>query len=151
MGAAIPVGLLLAYNLVSTGQLVHPAYDYLYRLEARGYPSLGYQPDWAIEDSALPAPEPRDHAASRRRTSCPTDAARRARASTTTRSARSRGATRGLFDVGCPLAVPSDVGMSVLLTSPAFLLALAVARGGYGRSRLVTGAILAIVLVASST
>ena len=31
------------------------------------------------------------------------------------------GAVRGLFDVGCPLAVPRDTGMSVLLTSPAYL------------------------------
>ena len=57
------------------------------------------------------------------------------------------GATRGLFDPACPLAVPSDIGMSVVLTSPAFLLALG-ALGRFGRSRLVTGSVLAILLVA---
>ena len=31
---------------------------------------------------------------------------------------------RGLFDPECPLAVPNDIGMSVILTSPAYLLAL---------------------------
>jgi hypothetical protein len=55
-------------------------------------------------------------------------------------------ATRGLFDIDCPLAVPSDVGMSVLLSSPAFLLMLPALRG-YGRRRLVTGAALATLLV----
>ena len=33
IGAAIPVGLLLAYNLATTGHVFHPAYDYLYQLE----------------------------------------------------------------------------------------------------------------------
>ena len=33
------------------------------------------------------------------------------------------GAQRGLFDADCPLALPRDIGMSILLTSPAFLLA----------------------------
>ena len=57
-----------------------------------------------------------------------------------------RGVARGLFDVSCPLAVPRDLGMSVLLTSPAYLLLLPALRR-YGRSRLVTGATIAIVLV----
>ncbi len=56
------------------------------------------------------------------------------------------GATRGLFDLDCPLAVPRDVGMSVLLTSPAFLLMLPALRR-YGRSRLVTGAAIAVLLI----
>ena len=85
---AIPIGGLLAYNLVSTGHLFHPAYDYQYRMEAWGYPALGYRPDWAIEDlrylpqnlalmltrlpELLPACEP--------------------------------GASRGIFEVACPYA-----------------------------------------------
>jgi hypothetical protein len=56
------------------------------------------------------------------------------------------GAQRGLFDPDCPLALPRDVGMSILLTSPAFLLMIPVLRR-YGRSRLVTGAALAVLLV----
>src|SRR4029453_11496232 len=53
----------------------------------------------------------------------------------------------GLFDVSCPLAVPRDTGMSVILTSPAYLLAIPVLRR-YGRSRLVTGAVLAVGFIA---
>ena len=50
LGAAIPILLLLAYNLGTTGQLLHPAYDYLYRLETAAYTGLGYRADWAVED-----------------------------------------------------------------------------------------------------
>jgi hypothetical protein len=51
LGALIPVGLLLAYNLMTSGEILHPAYDYLYRLEALAYPSLGYHPGWGVEDA----------------------------------------------------------------------------------------------------
>ena len=122
LGAAIPIGLLLAYNLVTAGQVVHPAYDYLYRIETAGYPSLGYRPDWAIEDPRylpqnlgimlfLPPDVLPDRLPD-------------ALGYFDTPVCTEPGATRGLFDPACPLAVPSDVGMSVLLTSPAFLLAL---------------------------
>ena len=57
------------------------------------------------------------------------------------------GAARGLFDAACPLAVPRDTGMSVLLTSPAYFLALPIL-GAFGRSRLVTGALIAVVAIA---
>ncbi|HEY6013967.1 MAG TPA: hypothetical protein VIU37_08165, partial [Candidatus Limnocylindrales bacterium] len=50
VGAALPIGLLVLYNLVTTGHVFHPAYEYLYALEANGYPSLGYHPDWSMED-----------------------------------------------------------------------------------------------------
>jgi hypothetical protein len=38
--------------------------------------------------------------------------------------------------------------MSILLTSPAYLLALPAIRWGYGHSRVVTGAALAVLLIA---
>ena len=38
------------YNLVSTGQLIQPGYQYLYELEASFYTNLGYHLDWSIED-----------------------------------------------------------------------------------------------------
>jgi hypothetical protein len=145
VGAAIPVFILLLYNVLTTGQVFHPAYDHLYRLESVGYPSLGYHPDWGAEDprylpqnlgialfgtpdlnpSVLP-----ESTATRPTPACtdPADA-------------------RGLFKVACPLAVPRDTGMSVILTSPAYLLAIPVLRR-YGRSRLVTGAALAVVFIA---
>ena len=50
LGAAIPVAALLAYNVAVTGQVFHPAYDHLYRLEARAYTALDYHPEWAAED-----------------------------------------------------------------------------------------------------
>ena len=68
----------------------------------------------------------------------PGHAARRARRRRDAR-VHGPGAARGLFDLGCPLAVPRDIGMSLLLTSPAFLLAIPALRR-FGRSRLVTGA-----------
>ena len=142
IGAAIPVGLLLAYNLVSSGQLIQPAYDYLYRVETAGYPTLGYHADWAIEDPRY-LPQNLGIMLLRPPDILP-DRLPDALGYYDTPVCTEPGATRGLFDVTCPLAVPSDVGMSLLLTSPAFLLALAVI-GRFGRSRLVTGAVLAIV------
>ena len=56
------------------------------------------------------------------------------------------GAQRGLFDADCPFALPRDIGMSILLTSPAYLLVIPALRR-YGRNRLVTGAALAVLLV----
>ena len=56
------------------------------------------------------------------------------------------GRARGLFDAACPLALPRDIGISVLLTSPAFLLALA-AFSVHGSRRLVLAAATAILLV----
>ena len=40
----------LVYNLVSTGHLLHPGYQYLYELEAGFYTPLNYHLDWQIED-----------------------------------------------------------------------------------------------------
>jgi hypothetical protein len=145
VGAAIPVGLLLAYNLVSSGQLIQPAYDYLYRVETTGYPTLGYHPDWAIEDPRY-LPQNLGIMLLRPPDILP-DRLPDALGYYDTPVCMEPGVTRSLFDVACPLAVPSDIGMSLLLTSPAFLLALAVL-GRFGRSRLVTGAVLAVVLVA---
>jgi hypothetical protein len=144
VGALVPVGLLLAYNVTTTGHLLHPAYDYLYRLETASYTALGYHPDWSVEDprylpqnaaimfltgpDLLPSQLP-DSLGVNDDPVC-----------------TAPGAERGLFDPSCPLAVPRDIGMSVLLTSPAYLLLLPALRR-YGRSRLVTGAALATLVV----
>jgi hypothetical protein len=129
---------------VTTGQLVSPAYDFLYRLETAGYPQLGYHADWAIEDPRYllqnaglvfvgpPAIFP--------------DRLSDALGITTLDLCTDPGAVRGLFDVACPIAVPRDVGMGVLLTSPAYLLAIP-ALGAFRRSRLVAGASLAVVAI----
>ena len=146
LGAIIPIGLLLAYNQVTTGHVFHPGYEYLYRLEANGYGALGYHPAWSIEDIrylpqnlglmlfGMPAILP-DHIPSGLGAGAALCA--------------DPNAVRGLFDVTCPIALPRDVGMSILLTSPAYLLALPALRDA-ARSRLIAGAgaaVLAIVIV----
>ncbi len=144
LGAAIPVAALLLYNVAATGHVLHPAYDHLYQLEARAYTGLGYHPEWAAEDPRylpqnaaimwLSGPEVlpsrlRDTLGTIDRPLCDTP-----------------GATRRLFDVTCPVALPRDTGMSVLLTSPALLLALA-AIGDRRHRRLAAAAALAFALV----
>jgi hypothetical protein len=144
IGAAIPFAALLAYNVVVTGHVFHPAYDHLYRLEARAYTALGYHPEWAAEDPRYLAQNlgimflstPEILPARMRDTLGTFDEPLCTKA----------GAQRGLFDPDCPLAVPRDIGMSVLLTSPAFLLIIPAVRR-YGRSRVITGASLAALLV----
>jgi hypothetical protein len=143
IGAAIPIGALLLYNLASTGHLFSPVYEYLYRLEATGYPGLHYHADWGIEDlrylpqnlaillvsSPSILPDQLTSAGLPVRAAC-----------------EAAGAARGLFDAACPIAIPRDVGMSIILTSPAYLLALPALVGP--RSRLVVGALAALVAIA---
>ena len=144
LGAAIPVAALVAYNVVSSGHLFNPAYDYLYHLEAGFYTALNYNTAWGIEDPRyLPqnigimmfstpaiAPEVVPSALGGGQALCVEP-----------------GAVRTLFDADCPIALPRDIGMSVVLTSPAFLLVAAAFRQ-YGRSRLVSGAFLAVLIIA---
>jgi hypothetical protein len=144
LGAAIPVAALVAYNVVSTGHVFHPAYDHLYQLESRAYTRLGYHPDWAAED---PRYLPQNVAIML--LSAPTLLPDRFQDTlgTIDRSlCAAPDATRGLFDPDCPLALPRDTGMSVLLTTPALLLAIP-AWFDRRRRRIVVAALLAIVLV----
>jgi hypothetical protein len=145
LGAALPLLALAVYDVVTTGAVVSPVYDYLYRTEIAGYPTLGYHADWGIEDPryllqnlgvglfGTPVLFP---------TTMP-DALGRAQPAL----CAAPGAVRGLFDVACPLAVPRDTGMSVLLTSPAYLLAFG-ALGRIRHSRVVAGAALAVGAIA---
>ena len=50
VGGVLPVAALLLYTQLTTGSWLHPGYDYQYQLEANGYPTLGYHPDWSVED-----------------------------------------------------------------------------------------------------
>ena len=144
IGAALPVSALLAYTFLTTGSFMHPGYDYQYQAEAQGYPTLGYHPDWSIEDlryipqnlrimlGSLPevapsvkpdtlglgVPEPLCNA----------------------------GAQRSLFDASCPLAIPVDIGTSLVLSAPGLLLVLLAYRRT-GRSRLAVGGTATILLV----
>lgn len=135
LGMSLPILGLLTYNVATTGHLFHPGYEALYRAEVtfypRLYPYLEYHADWGLEDPRylvqnlrlmlLAPPEVLPP--------CPD------------------GAGRGLFDPDCPWLRPRDDGLSLVLVSPAWLLGLA-ALGAYGRSRLVTGAALAVVSIA---
>ncbi|MBI3747074.1 MAG: hypothetical protein HY264_11240 [Chloroflexi bacterium] len=144
LGALVPIGALLAYNLATTGRLLHPGYDYLYRLEATGYPALGYRASWSIEDIrylpqnlgimlfSTPALFP-SHALD-------------AFGGAGDRLCTAVGAVRGLFDPACPTALPRAIGMSLLLTSPAYLYVVP-ALGRLRRSRLVAGCSLAVLAI----
>ena len=145
LGAALPVVGLFAYNLATAGDIFHPAYEFLYRAEATYYPTLGYHLDWAIED---PRYIPQNLAIML--FSAPLllpdqwpDSLRVTNEAFCTLP----GATRGVFDPDCPLAVPNDIGMSVILTSPAYLLALP-ALGRFRTSRVVAGSAIAVLLIA---
>jgi hypothetical protein len=145
LGAALPVAALLVYNVVSAGDVFHPAYDYLYGLEALYYPTLGYNPEWAIEDPRY-IPQNLDIMFLRGPILFP-DSWPESLGVTTQAFCTEPGAARGLFDVTCPLAVPSDIGMSVVLTSPAYLLFVP-AFVALRSSRLVAGSIMAVTLIA---
>ena len=145
LGAGIPIGLLVVYNVVSTGHVFHPGYQYLYELEAGFYKALNYNLDWEIEDLRY---LPQNVAIMFFNTPVWNP--------TVVPSALGLGgplcvdpsAVRGLFNPACPIVLPRDTGMSILLTSPAYLLALPAIRWGFGISRLVTGAGIAVVIVA---
>jgi hypothetical protein len=146
VGAIVPVVLLLGYTWLTTGAFIHPGYDFQYQLEANGYPTLGYNPDWSVEDvryipqnlgimfgslpQIAPAIKPDTLGLGPVITLC-TDPS----------------AGRGLFDADCPLVVPVDVGTSILLSAPGLLLALfAVRRRPI--ARLTLGAGLTVLVVA---
>ena len=115
VGAVLPVAALLAYTWLTTGSVLHPGYDYQYQLEANGYPTLGYHPEWAVEDlryvpqnlgimlgalpEVMPAVKPDTLGVY-----------------PTVMICSAPGASRGLFDAECPLALPIDIGTSVLLS-----------------------------------
>jgi hypothetical protein len=138
------VGLLLAYTLLTTGHVLHPGYDWQYQKEATDYAILGYHEDWDIEDprylpqnvgimfGSTPAvfPERELNVYGQEGDAL----------------CGEPGAKRGLFDEDCPIAVPRAIGMSILLTSPAYLLI------GWAlwtrRSRLVAGGFLAVLAIA---
>ena len=132
LGALIPVALLLVYNLLSSGHIFNPVYDYLYHSEYLGYMPPGFEinTNLSIEDIGhIPlnllimlgwppqfAPNGVDCGLS-------------------------------LLNPDCPVLRPSQIGMSVLLTSPAYLLAVPLVIRHW-RQRIVLGATLAIVAVA---
>ena len=144
LGAVIPVGALLLYNLLSTGSIFHPGYQYLYELEASFYSNLGYHLDWSIED---PRYIPQNLGIMLFNTPAILPDVFPAGLGNGQALCTAQGAVRGLFDPDCPIAVPRDTGMSLLLTSPAYLFAIPPVLRGWGRNRLVTGSVLAILVI----
>ena len=134
LGAVIPVGLLLGYNFVSSGHVFNPVYDWLYQNQIIG---LGYAPpglegshDWGIENPRyIPLSSIIMFAWPPTLFPNGTDCG------------------LALLKPSCPIAVPSPFGMSILLTSPAYLLIPWIATIAW-RQRVVIGALLAVVIIA---
>ena len=130
---------------MTTGHVLHPGYQHLYELEAGFYKPLNYHLEWWIEDIRyLPQnfsimflntpvwlPDEIPSALGLGGPLCTVS-----------------GSMRGWFNPDCPLLLPRDTGMSLLLTSPAYFLVVPALRWGYGHSRLVTGATLAVAIIA---
>jgi hypothetical protein len=144
LGAALPIALLLGYNVATTGHLFHPGYEYQYEKEAVGYAALGYHPEWSIEDPRYLPQNLGIFLAS-----TPAIFPERVPGGLGEGDALCQEAEpiRGLFDRECPIAMPRDIGMGILLTSPAYLYLLPALRR-FRRSRLVTGAALAVLAIA---
>jgi hypothetical protein len=135
VGALIPLLLLMGYNLVTTGELFHPAYDYLYEVEYRPRPEL-INPAWAAEDPRYIPQNLGIMLGSLPLTPLLSDPA----------CASVPLGLGAVLDRSCPLVQPDPIGMSLLLTSPAYLLALPALL--HWRSRLVAGAIFATLAIA---
>jgi hypothetical protein len=119
-GVTVVLAALLVYTYAATGQLFNPAYQYQYGVES-SYGVFAYHTDWSITDiryipqnlmimlfqtpkllPSLYSIYPNNVAGSELCTASQ---------------------ARGLFDVACPLMEPDAIGTSILLASPAFLLA----------------------------
>lgn len=145
-GAFLPVAALLLYTYATTGSFIHPGYEYQYQLEANGYPTLGYHPEWSDEDVryipqnlgimfgslpvVLPDVKPNTLGFGDTVSMCvaPND-------------------QRGVFDLNCPWVIPTDVGTSILLSAPGLLLALLAFRRPR-LARLKVGAALSVSIIA---
>lgn len=136
VGALIPVLLLLGYNLATTGEVFHPAYDFLYETEYRPQPGL-VNADWAAEDPRYIPQNSGIMLGQMPLSPLSNDPA----------CALEPVSLSSLFERECPLLQPDPLGMSLLLTSPAYLLAIPVLLRDW-RRRLVAGAAVAVLLVA---
>ncbi len=132
VGVAIPVACLLAYNLAVSGTLFNPVYDQLYRYEVIAYPELHYNAGWALQDLRY----------------IPQNLGIMLLGSPTLMPACDPDVSRTLWSAqGCSWVVPRQVGMSFVLASPAWLLALAAP--GWLSDRRVLGAFVATALIAT--
>jgi hypothetical protein len=128
LGAILPGLLLLAYNLASTGHVFNPAYDWLFHTEYHGY-----MPSWlpidetkGLEDIA--------------------NVPRNALIMFGWMPTVDLQCGLSFFNPDCAVIKPDPIGMSILLTSPAYLLGVPLALREW-RNRLVLGAALATLAI----
>lgn len=137
IGAAIPVALIGVYNYLSTGHLFNPVYEFLFQQQFHG---LGYAPSEEFYGQRSWGPENPLY--------IPLNAVIMFLWPPDLMPAMDGCASAGRTLLGaCPYAVPSKFGMSIFLTSPAFLLIPFVAALAW-RKRVVLGALLAVVAIA---
>jgi hypothetical protein len=146
LGAALPVAALLAYTYLTTGAFLHPGYDYQYQAEAQGYPTLGYHPAWSIEDVRYIPQNLRIMLGSLPEVA-PTVKPDTLGIAAPMPLCQAGDTQRSLFDPGCPIAIPVDLGTSLVLSAPGLLLVLLAYRRRW-RSRLAAGGTATIVLIA---
>jgi hypothetical protein len=125
LGVGIPVAGLCAYNLATSGALFHPAYAYAAAAELHPVPEF-YHSDWGLVDLRF-IPQNLFIAFG-----LPPDVHPEC--------------GFGLFDPACGTLEPNPLGMSVLLVSPAYLLAVPYAWRNLRRP-VVLGAVLAIAAI----
>lgn len=131
LGMAVPVGVLLAYNLAVSGTLLNSVYESLYRYEVWAYPELNYHAGWALQDLRY----------------IPQNLGIMLGGMPDVLPACGAGVPRELWSsAGCSWLVPNPAGMSLLLTSPAWLLAAAALP--FLRDRRVLGGFLATLVIA---
>jgi hypothetical protein len=140
-GAAMPLLALLVYTFASTGNLFNPAYDYLYHREL-GYWFLNYHADWSIEDLRY-VPQNLEIMFLRMPLIAPA-------ADIAGNAYCTAGQARGVFNTTCPLVIPDQVGTSLILSSPAYLLAPLAFVTARARQldRATVGAAIAVVAIA---
>jgi len=147
LGGVVPVGLLLGYTFLTTGSFMHPGYDYQYQLEAYGYPSLGYHTDWSVEDIRY-VPQNSTIMLWQAPYVFPDIKPDTLGFGDVTQLCTEPGAQRTLFDLACPLAIPSDVGTSILLSAPGLLLSLFAFRNrAFARLAMGSGVAVLIVMI----
>ncbi len=140
LGALVPFALLMVYNLSATGQFFNPAYEWLYQTEYLGYlppehclfppelcSSLTIDRSLGIEDLGhVPV---------------------NALIMLGWLPIYQPECGLQLLNPACPVIRPDPIGMSILLTSPAYVLAVPLAALAW-RRRLVLGAVLAVGSIA---
>jgi hypothetical protein len=147
VGGVLPVAALLGYTYLTTGSFMHPGYDYQYQLEANGYPTLGYHPEWSVEDVRY-IPQNLVIMFGAGPVVMPDVKPDTLGFADTVYLCTAPGAQRSLFDIDCPLAIPSDIGTSILLSAPGLLLALiAFAKRGFARLSIGSGGAVVIIML----